>query len=278
VTTSSTSGSQAGIWLSLDSILSLPLEPNALAVLWLEILRQQPMETNSNQQQSRQRILAALHELEINRALETCRRGEWSSGLSRLERAMEICDFQAMVAPGLLEILPELHYQLVDLAEESPSRCPFCDAERAELFWSSAQWLRRLNDHGIEQPARMAAIHEQIYRYGALAWIELDSPLACSRSLTLLLALSEMNSAAISWTWPACRARLSAQLQAMEDVLINDESLRDVGLDLEELIQTIEWFAVVFSGQLSHGYAQFSQELAEAKRCLLVWQKLKSDS
>lgn len=272
--------------MSLERILDLPLQPDALAVVWREILQHQSVDADSSHQHVRQQILAALHELEFNRAVATCRRGDWSTGLSLLEAAMQTCDFPTMMAPILLEILPNMHHQLINLAEEDPSRCPFCDDERAELLWLSALWLRRLNDQGIEQPDQMAAIHEQIYRYGALAWMAFDSALAHSRSLILLLILSEINPEAHSWTWPACRDRISAQLQVMEERLIRDQSPGDLVHDLDELVKTIEWFADVFSSHLNardgsnidSNNVPFRAKLATAKACLLVWQKLKSDS
>ena len=278
---SSSPDHQTGIWLSLETILTLPLEPSALATVWREILCHQTSETEPGHQYIREQLHASLHELEINHALESCRRGEWLSALNQLENAAQTCDFRNTLAPRLLELLPRLHHQLIDLAEELPSRCPFSDAERAELLWSSYQWIQRLNAHQVEQPERMLIISEQIYRYGALAWMNISGPLAEARSLELLLALSAINSEATSWTLPACRNYLVRQLEATEELLLSTESTRHILLSIDQLSCSLEQFHKVFSRQPGNAIgnigSRLNQQLADIKACLKIWQLLRFD-
>ena len=213
------------MWFSLEALLGLPLEPAGLAVVWREALQQlrhQPALGDPGHSEGQGACRAALEralgealdQQELQRIRRLCQGGEWQAGLNRLEALVDACDFSSQLAPLLLELLPVLHHQLVDLAEQDPSACPFDGQQQAELLWSAHRWLERLERHGIPEPERMAVIREQISRYGAIAWMEQDTPRALECSVVLLLALLRQEPTARDWALPACRIRLAQLLQA----------------------------------------------------------------
>jgi len=266
---------QPGIWLNLSTILNLPLSPREHAVVLREILLQPPFDDSPQHFQAKTQLTQALTQLELAWAMDLCRQGQWSEGLSRLEGLQERCDFEGTIGPAILELLPELHHQLVDLAEQSPSRCPFDEEERAELLWSCHNWLLRLNGCGLEQSERMAAIHEQIYRYGALAWMPMGSPLANRRSLDLLLALSEVNPAALAWTKPACMDRLEQEIAAVEQMITLAQPTAELLNHLNGLIRVGQRFQNVFQVQEDEPNRTVVHWLLDANACLEVWVQLK---
>lgn len=266
---------QPGIWLDLETILNLPLQSRDLAVVWRQILLHPSLEDAPPDNPVKRELAQAISQLELTWALELCREGQWSEGLNRLEGLWETTDFAQTLAPEMLNLLPDLHYQLVDLAEESPPRCPFDEAERAELLWCCHNWLVRLNASGLEQPERMAAIHEQIYRYGALAWMSLQTPLANRRSLELLLALSEVNPVAHAWAKPACVQRLEHDIEALLMMLRVTQPTPELLSHLNDLIRVARRFENIFQTPIDRPSPSLIQTLLDAKSTLEVWAQLK---
>lgn len=266
---------EPGVWLNLSTILNLPLSPREHAVVLREILLQPSLNDFPQNLEAKVELTQLLTQMELVWAIDLCRQGHWSEGLNRLEGLLERCDFEGTIGPEILELLPDLHYQLVDLAEESPSRCPFDEAERAELLWSCHNWLGRLNACGLEQPERMAAIHEQIYRYGALVWMPMGSPLANRRSLDLLLALSEVNPTAMNWTKPACMDRLGREIEAFEQMMNVAQPTNELIHLLNSLFGAICRFQRVFQGDEGGQSRQLVQAILDANSALEVWARLK---
>lgn len=273
--------SSAGLWLDLETLLDLPLEPQSLAVVWQEILQQQHWGSSPAEQLIRQRLVDALQNLDLERAIARCEQGEWSTGLSKLEAHLRHDRLDKSLAQRLVILLPMLHFQLVELAEQSPSRCPFDESERAELLWTCSIWLKRLDAFSMEHPGclaqseRMAVIHEHIYRYGALVWMQRESSLACTRSLTLLLDLSAINPLAIPWAMPACIQRIQQELETLEALVTMLQPSPELLTHVERLIGIAKRLEEVFPAAPPAPELRLQQQLVDVRACLDVWGQLR---
>jgi hypothetical protein len=259
-----TPGPTGGVWFDLETLLSLPLEANALATLWREALHRLQQEPITERIQRTCELLAeAIDRHDLLRARSACLVGDWFTGLNRLVGLTGRLPAPEL-AGTLLELLPALHHQLIDLAEAEPSQCPFKPEDRAELLWQAHQWLTWLERQGAEEPERFAVIREQICRYGAIAWMGEPQLPARRRSLSLLLALLVHNPEARSWALQACGEQLGALIAA---------AAQEPPTDPHDLADLLAWCQALapHSPQDPAEAGGLEQSLADLNAGLAVW-------
>jgi hypothetical protein len=266
----SSNGPTGGVWFDLEALLSLPLEANALATLWreaLERLQQGPM--TERIQRTCDALIRAIGLHELRQARADCLAGDWLTGLNRLV-GLETSVPSETMAATLMELLPVLHHQLIDLAEASPSRCPFEPDDRAELLWQAHRWLSWLEQHGDEAPERIDVIREQICRYGAIAWMSRPQPRAQRRSIPLLLKLLELEPEAHGWALQACRGQLGALIAAVTLAPVPDRP---------SLQQLVDWCNAVatYTPLDTAMAATLGQTLTDLQAGLALWSGWRQD-
>jgi hypothetical protein len=194
------------VWLDLESLLLLPLDPVDRATFARELLhRISGTGEERGQDQLRQMLELRLIEDELDRCCRLSEEGGWLEALQRLEALLP----QLMQPPMadvaqalLLDLVMGVHQAMV--VEESAG---LPQEQRAELLWQVHRWLRR--GDGIELPSHdwLQPVREQICRTAALAWLDRieatpetgDGALARQRSLMLLIDLVPFWSPCPDW-------------------------------------------------------------------------------
>ncbi len=159
----------AAVWLDLECLMALPLDPVARATLWRELLTLVPVGgERAGQDQLCDALELRLLEHELDRCRNLGHSGEWLEALQRLDALLpQLEQGRATDAPDvLLDLITGIHQAIV--REERP----IATDERAELLWQAHRWL--LRGGALELPPHdwLSPIREQICRFGALAWLD----------------------------------------------------------------------------------------------------------
>lgn len=188
-----------GVWVELEWLLSLPLEGQALTILWSSVLGGGP-----HPQSIRAGLVRALDQQAGYHARARCLDGHWWEGLQRLDELLRrewpeesMARFVAAIG---YEVVLELHRRLIE--EETPAE-EFNEEQRAQLLWHGHVLLELLEPLAGTQPLRLPVVSEHIARYGALAWIPQQGAEARGRAIQLLRRLAELNEEARNWVEPA---------------------------------------------------------------------------
>jgi hypothetical protein len=214
------------VWLELERLLALPLDPVAKATLWRELLTLAPVDGDGSwQDQVRPTLELRLIEDELERCRTLGQTGAWLEALQRLEALLPQLEHRRhsdLSATVLLHLILEIHQAIV--GEE----CSIATDERAELLWQAHRWLQR---GGLVEPPphhSLDSIREQICRFGALAWLarvrtstdEEERVRALRRSMTLLLNLAAQLDPCPTWVLQGLREGLQRALLAEPEALL----------------------------------------------------------
>jgi hypothetical protein len=195
----------AAVWLELERLLALPLDPVARATLWRQLLTLAPVAGDgSGQDQVRATLELRLLEHELERCRNLGLAGAWLEALQRLEALapqLRQGDAGDLPAAVLVELVVGVHQAIV---VEERSMDP---QQRAELLWQAHRWLKVGGLVELPPHDWLSSTREQICRTAALAWLDLagaiEGPdaraLARQRSLVLLIDLAPFWSPCPDW-------------------------------------------------------------------------------
>jgi hypothetical protein len=193
------------VWLELERLLALPLDPVARATLWRELLTLAPLaKDGAGQDQVRATLELRLLEHELERCRNLGQAGEWLEALQRLEAlAPQLQQGEAGDHPTavLIELVMGVHQAIV---VEERSMDP---QQRAELLWQAHRWLKVGGRVELPPHDWLTLTREQICRTAALAWLDQAGAiegrearaLARQRSLVLLIDLAPFWSPCPDW-------------------------------------------------------------------------------
>ena len=194
---------ELGLWLSLPSLLQIPLDDQARLMLWRALLNglsQPPGLDTPDQQHCRAALLAALTSLEpllACRAVETGAWDDaqtlWSAALAhhqQLEaRQPDAAAAQALaLSDGLVQVLARLDQVLTHGQWVAPCSA----AEAARLHGLACDLLQAIR--GLQQPlpAWLPVVEEGLVRRGALALLEQPERRSRLQAVALLLRLAQL--------------------------------------------------------------------------------------
>lgn len=247
------------VWLNLERLEGLSLEPANRAIVWRELLMLLASGADADKNRISPELIPALRRRLLRDELEKCRNlchaGEWLGAGRSLEtlhgQALNLGDSDLLV-DRLIELVELLHQHLMASNGEQDGE------QRPELLWQAHRWLQMVDGLSGSSPWKdRPSIREEICRYGAIAWLARlrqvsdvrEWLLALQRSQTLLLHLAELHDPCPAWVALGLREGLQlALLQKGEAAPLPEELLRwalsytrhalpaDAGQDSAELL------------------------------------------
>ena len=215
---------QAGLWLEVDQLLSLPFPSDAKAELWRLALRQ--CHQAPAQQQLPLVVALARH---CGQACVTASAdGQWTLLDDQLEEAVAVYrqldqlvpDRSAAVRQELINLIGKLLADLHATVHADPA--PAAE-ERGRLCWRGYQLAQMLRQLQPELPDWLWHLEEQLVREGAIGLRELASAsdgdahhqqVWRQQALDLLLHLARLHSPCPEWILLAAQALIAAHVQA----------------------------------------------------------------
>ncbi|MFM7550197.1 MAG: hypothetical protein ACKO8I_15305 [Cyanobacteriota bacterium] len=224
------------IWLDLERLDGLALEPANRAILWRELLLLLGSGADADANRGSSKLIPALRRRlfldELEKCRNQCRAGEWLGA----GRSLEALHAQApslgesnLLVERLIELLELLHQQLIGSDEREDGE------QRPELLWQAHRWLQMVEGLCGSRSEHRSSIREEICRHGAIAWLARlhqvsdmrERLLALQRSQTLLLHLAELHDPCPLWVSMGLREGLQlALLQDGEAAPLPEELLR----------------------------------------------------
>jgi hypothetical protein len=191
---------ELGIWLSLDSLLELPLPASAQLELWRRLLAELGPSDSSAQDECRVALLAALCEQEPLQGCHSLERGSWQEGRGAWQAALEhhgqllalrpatATAAMARLMEGLIQMLARLDQALT----HRQWRPPASPRENAEVHGLAAELLLAIRGLGGPLPAWFAVVEEGLLRRGALALLQQADGECRRQGIALLLRLAQL--------------------------------------------------------------------------------------
>ena len=244
----------AGLWLSVEQLLALPLEGDAKAKLWQLALQQRP--DAAPEQQLPLVVALARHCGQASAAAGA--EGQWLLMQEQLQQA--VANYQRLVqlapdrAGAARQELGNLIGKLIaDLHASVHAEPPPPADERGSLCWHGFRLGQTYRQLQLEQPEWLWHLEEQLVREGAIGLRELaqaagpsqDQPDGASpeqrqrwrrQALELLLQLGRLHQPTPAWILQAAQELLALETDAL---------LADDGRDAQpaELQQLLGWLA-----------------------------------
>ena len=258
---------RAGIWLSLESLLALPLSSAAELDLWAALLEPLPRGAGPESDACRAALLAALWEGELRQACGSFETAAWQQGRAQWQAAVaHHHELQALLpgaaAPdglfdGLIQVLARLDQALTHRQWQPPAS-PLDNAQAHSIAAELLQQIRTL-DHPL--PSWYAVVEEGLLRRGALALVQQASAVCRRDGLALLLRWRQCQSAQPEW-FTACLEHTVLSL------LADLPQSSHPSADLEALVEALTALPAVVNG--SERQAAVQESLALTRGCLTL--------
>jgi hypothetical protein len=241
----------AGLWLSVDQLLTLPLEADGKAALWRLALEQQPDATA--EQQLPLVVALARHSGQASAAAGA--EGQWLLMQEQLEAAVASYQRLAKLAPDRADAARQELGNLIgklmaDLHVSVHAEQPPPPAERGALCWHGFRLGQTYRQLQLQLPEWLWHLEEQLVREGAIGLRELSQSTAepggsgldahqrqrwRRQALELLLHLGRLHQPCPDWILQAARELLAAESEA----LLSPDSEASAA----ELQQLLGWLA-----------------------------------
>ena len=191
---------ELGIWLSLDTLLELPLAAPAQLELWRRLLADLGPSDSTAQDECRVVLLAALCEREPLQGCHSLERGSWQEGRgawqSALEHHRQLLALRPEAAPAAMARLMEGLIQMLARLDQALThrqwRPPASPRENAEVHGLAAELLLAIHGLGGPMPAWFAVVEEGLLRRGALALLQQADGECRRQGIALLLRLAQL--------------------------------------------------------------------------------------
>ena len=256
---------RAGIWLSLDSLLALPLSPAAQLELLAALLEPLPSGAGPESDGCRAALLAALWECELRQACGSFETGAWQQGRAQWQAAVAHHHELQGLRPastgldGLLDGLIQVLARLDQTLTHRQWRPPVSPLENAQVHGIAAELLQQIRDLDRPLPSWYEVVEEGLLRRGGLALLQQASG-ACRRDgLALLLRWWQRQLAQPEWL-AVCLER--AVLSLLADLPQSSHPLAD----LQALLESLTALPAVVNS--SERQAAVQESLALARGCL----------
>ena len=192
-----------GIWLSLETMLEIPLPEPSQLVLWRHLLSQ----LSDGDDQVRAALLASLCGLEPLVACQHLEQGSWEDAegdwLAALEHHRQLQELKPkaaqalapIVADGLVQVLARLD-QVLTHGQWTP---PSSGREAARLHGLACELIEQIQTLGQPLPSWLAVVEEGLVRRGALALLEQPDRACQQQAVALLLRLAQLQQPVPDW-------------------------------------------------------------------------------
>jgi hypothetical protein len=231
---------EAGLWLSVEQLLTLPLEAEAKAELWQLALQQQP-EADGEQQLP---LVLALARHCGQASAAAGAEGQWLRMQEQLEKAVSSYRRLSQLAPDRTQAARQELGNLIgklmaDLHASVHSEQPLPAAERGAQCWHGFRLGQIYRQLQLDLPEWLWHLEEQLVREGAIGLRELsqgDGIEAGQRqrwrqqALELLLHLGRLHQPCPEWILQAARELLAAESEGLlsEEASISSAELQPV--------------------------------------------------
>ena len=258
---------RAGIWLSLESLLALPLSPAAELELLAALLEPLPSGAGPESDACRAALLAALWEGELRQACGSFETAAWQQGRAQWQAAVahhhELQELlpEAAAPNGLLDGLIQVLARLDQALTHRQWRPPASPLDNAQAHGIAAELLQQIRDLDRPLPSWYAVVEEGLLRRGGLALVQQASGVCRRDGLALLLRWRQRQTAQPEWL-TACLEQ--AVLSLVADLPQSSHPIAD----LQALVVSLTALPAVGSG--SERQAAVQESLALARGCLTL--------
>jgi hypothetical protein len=260
---------ELGIWLSLDTLLTLPVGAPAQLELWRGLLAGLGPSDGSSGDECRVALLAALCAGEPLQGCHSLEAGSWQEGRRAWQSALEHHGQLLALRPAaataataqLMEGLVQMLARLDQALTHRQWRPPASPRENAQAHGIAAELLLAIHGLGGPLPAWFAVVEEGLLRRGALALL-LQADGACRRQgIALLLRLAQQHLPVPAW--------LPARLElAVLSLLADLDQSSHPAADLQALVGVLTPLGMLVGD--SHLRLQVQDALALADGCLAL--------
>jgi hypothetical protein len=242
-TSAAATASSDAVWLPLERLRQLPLEPAARLALLRELsARPQPGRAALE-------LWGELAELTLRCCEDAYQQQRWSEALEHHDALLPVVRQLAEVVPKragaywkrygeLLAFFTAAVHGVVSTLSSDPAP----PLQRATLCWELAKRLQRASALPIDPPDWLAVHEQQLVQDGALFWQELsEEPQASRRALQLLLRLDQLLQPAPEWVQQQARGLVEQRARALlEEPAPDPAELEALLADLELLPLALE--------------------------------------
>jgi hypothetical protein len=258
---------RAGVWLSLEALLALPLLPAAQLELLAALLELLPSGAGAESESCRAALLAALWEGELRQACGSFETGAWQQGRAQWQAAVAHHHELQGLRPastgldGLLDGLIQVLARLDQALTHRQWRPPASPLDNAQVHGIAAELLQQIRDLDRPLPSWYEVVEEGLLRRGGLALLQQASA-ACRRDgLALLLRWRQRQPTQPDWL-AVCLE------QSVISLLADLPQSSHPRADLQALLESLTLLPAVVNG--SERQAAVRESLAVVRGCLTL--------